>query len=119
MKKSNELIAVCGIDCAECDIFKAAGNHQIAMDFASWLKAERHIDVKPEDVSCLGCRGHRGKHWSPDCWILECCVDKKGLNYCFECVEFPCNNLREWSKSEPGYTKALERLYLMKGYKTG
>jgi hypothetical protein len=114
MGQSNELIAVCGLDCSACDIYTAASNHSIAVDFADWLKAERHIEVKPEDVCCLGCRGSREKHWSPDCWILECCVDKKGLNYCFECQEFPCSNLIEWSKSDPGYTKALERLNLMK-----
>ena len=34
-------------------------------------------------------------HWSPDCWILECCVDKKKLEFCYECEDFPCDKLTE------------------------
>jgi hypothetical protein len=114
MNDINHLIAVCGLDCAECDIYKASGNHQIAVDFAEILETQRHIKVKPEEICCLGCRGHKEKHWSPDCWILECCVDKKGHDYCYECDEFPCDGLKEWAAADPGYTKALERLRTMK-----
>ena len=44
-----------------------------------WLRKERDVEVKVEDVHCLGRSGDRAKHWSPDCWILKCCVDEKGL----------------------------------------
>jgi hypothetical protein len=54
------------------------------------------------------------KHWSADCWILQCCVDKKGLEFCSDCDEFPCEKLVEWSKGCEGYGKALERLKEMR-----
>lgn len=114
MVELNKHIAVCGLDCLQCDIYKAAEDHQIAVNVAGWFKSEMNIEVKPENVRCEGCREPREKIWSPDCWILECCVDKKGLSYCYECDEFPCGKLVDWSKTNPAYTVALERLKTMK-----
>lgn len=77
MKQQNQMIAVCGLDCNECDIFKAANNPGIAREIVDWFKKERDTEVKIEDIRCLSCRGDRTKHWSLDCWILKCCVDRK------------------------------------------
>jgi hypothetical protein len=114
MNKENQMIAVCGLLCNKCDIFQATHNPGIAQKIADWFKKERGVDVKSEDVRCAGCRGDRKKHWSPDCWILECCVDKKGLQFCYECKEFPCEKLVQWSKTGKEYGEALNRLKQMK-----
>ncbi|HPQ39256.1 MAG TPA: DUF3795 domain-containing protein [bacterium] len=60
-------ISVCGLNCARC-------------------KLEAYGD-------CGGCRGSRDTHWSPDCFFLSS-AEEKGLDYCFQCDEFPCEPLR-------------------------
>ncbi|RLD17919.1 MAG: hypothetical protein DRI33_04660 [Caldiserica bacterium] len=114
MEQENQMIAVCGLDCSGCDIFKAANNPEIAQEIVDWLKKERDTEVKIEDIRCLGCRGDRTKHWSPDCWILKCCVDRKGLEFCYQCEDFLCKKLNEWAKGSKEYGAALNRLKEMK-----
>jgi len=114
MKQENKIIAVCGLKCSECDIFKATDNPEIAQQIADWFKKERNEEVKIEDIHCLGCKGDRKKHWSADCWILECCVNKKGLDFCNECNDFPCDRLSKWAKGSKRYAEALYRLIKIK-----
>jgi hypothetical protein len=114
MNKRNEMLAVCGLDCGGCDILQATSHPEIAKKIADWFKKERNEDVKLEDIHCSGCKGDRTNHWSPNCWILQCCVDNKGLGFCYECGEFPCDKLVEWSKTGKDYGKALNRLKEMK-----
>ena len=114
MNQENQMMAVCGIICSKCDMYEATYNPEIAKNIADWFKKERNEDVKPEDIHCTGCKGDRSTHWSADCWILQCCVDQKGLEYCNECDVFPCGKLVEWSKGCEGYGKALSRLKEMR-----
>ncbi|HCL90977.1 MAG TPA: hypothetical protein DHW70_06620 [Candidatus Atribacteria bacterium] len=114
MNKHNQLIAACGLNCKECDIFQAPNNPEIAQEIVDWFKKEKDTEVKIEDIRCLGCKDDRTKHWSPDCWILKCCVDKKGLEFCYECEDFPCEKLNQWGKGSKGYEEALNRLKEMK-----
>ena len=114
MGEANQMIAACGIECFKCDILQATSDRKIAQYIADWFKKERNEVVKLEDIRCSGCKGDRAKHWSSDCWILKCCVDDKGLEFCNECAEFPCVKLVEWSKTDKGYGAALNRLKEMK-----
>jgi hypothetical protein len=82
----------------------------MAQKVADWFKKERNEDVKPEEIGCLGCKGDRTNHWSPDCWILKCCVDDWGLAFCSECDQFPCQKLQQWSEGSERYGEALSRL---------
>ena len=113
MGNNREMIAVCGLECHKCDIREATHNPQIARENADWFKKELNQDVKPEDIHCMGCKEDRSRHWSADCWILRCCVDQKGLEYCYRCGEFPCQKLTEWSKASKRYGEALDRLRRM------
>ena len=113
MDNDKEMIAVCGLECHKCDILQATNDPKVAQEIADWFKKEMNEDVKPEDIHCMCCKGDRAKHWSPDCWILRCCVDKKGLEFCHECNEFPCERLSQWSKGSKRYGEALDRLERM------
>jgi hypothetical protein len=110
VKQENQMIAVCGLDCGGCDIFQATDNPKIAQQIVDWFKKEKNEEVKIEDIHCLGCKGDRAKHWSPDCWILKCCVDVKRKEFCYECGDFPCEKLNQWAKSSKRYGEALNRL---------
>lgn len=117
-----QMIAVCGLDCNVCPLRRASlGDIKAAQDLAAWWKQEGWLeedegasDVLERGPHCQHCRGDRSVHWSPDCWILKCCFDDKGLEFCYECELFPCERLSEWAKGNASYTQALERLHLMR-----
>jgi hypothetical protein len=113
MDADERMIAVCGLDCTDCDMREATTNPELQRQHAEWFKRERGIDVEPEDIRCMGCKGDREMHRSPDCWILLCCVDRRGLDFCSECDEFPCSRLEEWAQGRGRYGAALDRLRTM------
>jgi hypothetical protein len=119
LKKEYKMIAVCGLICDTCDIRLAPDNPKKAKEIVDWFKKELNKDIRIEDIHCTWCKGDRKNHWSADCWILQCCVDRKGLEFCYECDGFPCEKLIEWSKGCEGYTMALERLKEMKNNEKG
>jgi hypothetical protein len=122
MATSESIIAVCGLDCTGCPLRTADTDAEAAGHLVGWFKAEgwlKEDEGVPELMQrgpyCRGCRGDRSVHWSAECWILQCCVDDKGLTFCYECDVFPCERLSEWAAENEGYTEALNRLRRMKG----
>ncbi len=109
MKDSSKR-AVCGLDCSECNFFQARTDEEKAKKIVKWMKEKKNIDVDISDVGCAGCRGDKSEHHSPDCAILKCCVDQRGLDYCCECSAFPCVRLTERTDQSERYTKALNWL---------
>ncbi len=119
--KGCEVIGACGLLCHECSIHKATEDEEIAKEVRDWfvemgwLNGNVNIDEFMKDGPyCSGCHGDREKHWSPTCWILDCCVDDKGLDNCSQCSDFPCSKLENWAMENDGYKEALERLKQMK-----
>jgi len=116
-----EMIAVCGLDCGPCEIRRAPNEPDAAQRLVAWFKKEGWLkedeginEVIERRMYCMGCRGDRSVHWSSDCWILKCCVDDKGHEFCYECSMFPCERLSEWAKQSDDYGPALQRLKKMK-----
>jgi hypothetical protein len=111
------MIAACGLDCTDCDIRLVPSDAIAAARIVSWFKEKGWLEkgegvpeIIERSMYCQGCHGDRAVHWSADCWILQCCVDEKGLRHCFQCDAFPCGRLEEWSKGNQSYTAALNRL---------
>lgn len=111
------MISVCGLNCKACDIYMVSTDEKAANRVTKWFKEMGWLD-KDEGISelresapyCLGCRDDSEIHWSPDCWILECCFHEKGLKYCSECKQFPCDKLISRSEKSQRYSRALQRL---------
>ncbi len=80
------LVAPCGLDCANCELFIPNNRTDV------WQRAAARLNKKPEDVACKGCRANNGCTVHMDCATLAC-VAKKGLIFCSECEEFPCSRL--------------------------
>lgn len=81
---------------------------------SDWFKEKRNKEIKIENIHFLAYREEKTIHWSPDCWILEYCVDKKKLKFCYEYEDFPCDKLTKWPKGDEDYTEALDCLKKMK-----
>jgi len=108
-------LSICGLNCAKCDIYEAGhGNEELRNRIIEWFKKERSQTVKPEKITCEGCRGPIDRHWSSDCKIMLC-AKKKGHEYCFQCSDFPCELLEEFASDGLSHHKrTVENLKKMK-----
>jgi hypothetical protein len=91
--KERHLPGVCGIDCGRCGIRNRAD------DVVEYFRSQ---NVEPDKVRCGGCRSERreGLHWSHDCKLLACCMDRKGLEFCAQCQELDsCALVKEFGES--------------------
>ena len=50
---------------------------------------------------CKGC----GSESRPDCNLHSCCVKEKGLRFCSECDDFPCESLSKSVGVHPDWLK--------------
>jgi hypothetical protein len=82
-----ELTAPCGLDCFNCQMFEGNITNEIATAYSNATK------MPIEKVPCKGCRSCDGcrLHYTK-CETLEC-VKEKGVEFCYECSEFPCVKL--------------------------
>jgi hypothetical protein len=104
------MLSPCGLECNTCRIHLAPGDPAIAKELTQWFRDNGHPDAVPEWFHCGGCPGDRIDHWSPDCRILECCVDTHRLRSCSECTSLPCELLQVRAGQAPKYQAALDRL---------
>jgi len=90
--------AYCGLDCAKCPIFIATvGNdnilrHKVFLEWSElyrdYFKDQGMSDLKPEDMSCTGCRSDRGRFMGcAICAIRKCCREKN-LESCAYCRDY-------------------------------
>lgn len=84
---NNKVVAPCGIDCFNCELFK----DNVTDEFQTRLSGNTKI---PKDqISCKGCVDGNIclflKINGQTCKTLDC-VKEKGVDYCFECNDFPC-----------------------------
>lgn len=80
--------AACGLDCFNCPSHENNITDVGRQQLAAFFKKDK------SDVACTGCQSVKGQ-----CLFVNgkcatyACVAEKGVNYCFECNEFPCSKL--------------------------
>jgi hypothetical protein len=107
-KKILEIMAPCGLSCGKCFAFtdgeigfhskkmeKLLGNFDIyAERFSEFLPAFNDYPIFARMLGyfaapdCIGCR--RGTCKYANCGVVDC-YQEKGVDFCFQCEEFPCN----------------------------
>lgn len=65
-KRKNPLFSACGLNCGLCPRYHTVGTSK-----------------------CPGCAGEGFSDVHPPCGVLSCC-QRKGIEYCFLCDEYPC-----------------------------
>lgn len=99
--KKHPTIGACGLDCGLCPRYYTEGPSR-----------------------CPGCAGPDFFNKHPSCSFITCCVKKKNLEVCAECVDFPCpkfksheeyQQLKE-SSSYPSCKKIILNLNYIKEY---
>jgi len=92
-------IGCCGLDCGLCPRYYTVGTSR-----------------------CPGCAGKDFVNKHPSCSFITCCVKKKRLEACGECLDFPCSKFKsnenyqqlKESSSYPSYKKVLPNLNFIK-----
>lgn len=59
---------------------------------------------RKEEVNCKGCINMDKPFWGGKCEVKSCC-EKKGLNHCGVCIQFPCDIISNLGKKQ-GYDPA-------------
>lgn len=96
-----QMTAPCGLDCFNCDFFLAHENQE-AMSVVKKISEEYRISV--EILLCNGCRNHNGQIPVQKLMLGEAhrcaayeCSQSKGLKFCSDCDQFPCDNLHPYA----------------------
>ncbi len=108
-----QMTAPCGIDCFNCAMYAARENDELRSRIA------KNMNLTFEDAVCNGCRNQEGMcsahSLTEPCSVYKC-IEKKGLNFCFKCADFPCDFLHPYADQasmRPHNTKVFN-LCLMK-----
>jgi hypothetical protein len=75
--------APCGIDCFNCEIHEKNITDQMRQRMAAVLKRNE------DDIPCQGCRQSECRILPEPC-ATRACIQEKGLDFCYQCQDFPC-----------------------------
>ncbi|HTY46953.1 MAG TPA: DUF3795 domain-containing protein [Methanomassiliicoccales archaeon] len=103
--KMLDMIAYCGLDCRECDFFKATRTND-----QEWKERLAKKWADGLQVECDGCKSDRISGWCSKKCKVRPCAEKKGVRTCADCKEFQCDVLRNHLLSEPVASKNLEEM---------
>jgi hypothetical protein len=110
-----KLAAVCGLFCPACTVFIAS------TDEPARLKAlSDRFGARTEDMECHGCRSDkRGLYCNKVCKMTRCAAEK-GVDFCGQCPEYPCAELKTFQSQMPHRLELWEAHARIKevGYET-
>ncbi|MFX1337498.1 MAG: DUF3795 domain-containing protein [Promethearchaeota archaeon] len=90
MNLNKQHAAVCGLFCPGCTFFIGTSEDPKRLKRLAGL-----FETPVEDMKCLGCRSNTRIAYCDSC-KLYLCAQKKGIDFCGECAEFPCNELKDF-----------------------
>jgi hypothetical protein len=111
----HQLIAYCGLNCAECEAFQAtqadddAWKEKIA---AKWRVEYQSPQIDIHAATCDGCRSPLGRAggYCAEC-PLRACGARRGVETCAHCAEFEtCRHLAEFYQVAPQMKATLEEI---------
>jgi hypothetical protein len=92
----------CGQFCGDCKIYIAYSTEDVRAqrEIAKGAGKLKGRSVSPEQVKCLGCKGSAASLWRNGCAIRSCAEDR-GVEFCYQCQVYPCEQLQEFFESHP------------------
>ena len=89
-----QMTSPCGIDCFNCSAYLANTNDELRAMVAKYL------NIPYEQAVCQGCRAEKGapaaEGFTGTCHVYKC-NEKKGISFCYECSDFPCDYLHPYA----------------------
>ncbi len=104
---SERLDTYCGLYCGSCGVFLANKKGLLEAKSKEWK-------METEDLYCKGCKSDTVAIFCRTCHF-KTCAENKGIEYCFQCHEFPCQELLDFKDDErPHHSIVLHNLDLIK-----
>ena len=118
MNKQNEtpdkqLAAVCGLFCPACSLYIATQE-----DPERLTRLAEQFQLSEEAMRCDGCRSEKRGPYCQTCKMVVCAAEK-GIDFCVECDEYPCEELKAFQAAAPHRIELWNDLERIKefGYK--
>ena len=88
------MTAPCGMDCFDCPMYLANEDPELR------TRISERLNIPYEATKCEGCRNARGTITflgsTGPCEVYKC-TDHKGIDFCHECSDFPCDHLHPYA----------------------
>ena len=96
-RPDKKLAAVCGLFCPACTLY--IGTME---DEPGRLEAVSKVyRTAPEVWECHGCRSEKRSYFCKNKCKMVDCAREKGIDFCVECDEYPCQELKEFKELRP------------------
>ena len=89
------LAAVCGLYCEACTLFIATKE-----DPARLKGLAARFQLSEEAMKCHGCRAAKRGPYCQTCKMFACATER-GIEFCSECEDYPCNDLKQFQSERP------------------
>lgn len=91
-----KLAAVCGLFCPSCTVY--IGNHE---DPGRLEAMSKRIGQPLDMLRCNGCRSDKRSYYCENLCKMYKCAAEKGIDFCGECAEYPCADLKTFQAEMP------------------
>ena len=110
------MVGICGLYCGTCPMYLAYREN----DVKQMEQVSQASGIPLEKIRCDGCHSDNLYPSCVDCrhGFRTCAVEKK-VTWCFECDDFPCQRLRDFTKVHivdgiPHHAHVIDDLQYMK-----
>ena len=93
--------AVCGLYCGACRVVQS--NERGCLE-----ELAREWNREPDDLVCHGCKSSVRAVFCRDCRFIVC-AESRGVEYCSECSDFPCEELLAFRDDDAPHHSAVVR----------
>ena len=95
-QSDKRLAAVCGLFCPACNAFIGTNDAPERLKMMA-ERSKRSI----EELECEGCRSEKRCFYCNENCEMAKCAAEKGIDFCGECVDYPCAELKVFQAQMP------------------
>ena len=95
-QEKKRLSAVCGLFCPSCTVYIGTKEDPKRLKAI----AERY-QLPIKEWECEGCRSEKRSYYCKNICKMAPCAEKKGVEFCGECDEYPCMEIRKFQEERP------------------
>ena len=103
------LAAVCGLFCPSCTLY--IGTHE---DSARLSALAKRSGRRVEELVCHGCRSDKRSFFCESLCLMTKCSARKGVEFCVECSDYPCEDLKKFQAQMPHRAELWDSLNRIK-----
>ncbi|PKP27991.1 MAG: hypothetical protein CVU06_00355 [Bacteroidetes bacterium HGW-Bacteroidetes-22] len=107
---NHKLFAYCGLYCSSCSVYN------LSQEDPSKLQAiANRLNQSIEETRCNGCRSDKVSLHCSSCELKDCAISR-GINFCSECSDYPCDELKSFQSRMPHRAELFESLDFLKNH---